>query len=161
MRKSVRNPRVYSGSIKILLVVLFFLIVLGRKNLLRFFAFSVFLLLFMSFVVAAPRTSKGQKAPTPQRVAEIQQALLSHGYTPGNTWDETHEILRMIADEHFWQTDHAPDVRVLGLIGLAGPHFDPTVLDIPNHLDEAQRKEAARTGTDYPLCKKENCTRIR
>lgn len=83
--------------------------------------------------------------PSPQRIAEIQAALKAHGYDPGGTWEETQEVCRRIADEHMWQTDHAPDVRVLILIGLGGPHADPAVGQMSGgRLDKDQRVEAAR-----------------
>jgi hypothetical protein len=88
---------------------------------------------------------KAQMQPTPQRIAAIQAALKAHGYEPGTTWEETQEVCRTIADEHMWQTDHAPDVRVLTLIGLGGPHSDPAVAQMQGaRLDQDQRAEAAR-----------------
>ncbi len=86
-----------------------------------------------------------QMQPSPQRIAEIQAALKAHGYEPGTTWEETQEACRRIADEHLWQTDHAPDLRVLILIGLGGPHSDPVVAQMEGgRLDQDQRAEAAR-----------------
>lgn len=86
-----------------------------------------------------------QAQPTPERIAEIQAALKAHGYEPGATWEETQEACRKIADEHMWQTDHAPDVRVLILLGLGGPHSDPAVTQMQgDRLDKDQRTEAAR-----------------
>lgn len=95
---------------------------------------------------AAPHKNKtGQMQPDPQRVAEIQAALLAHGYASGRTWGETQEICRQIADGMKWQTDHAPDARVLILIGLGNRGSNPNVAHRQgNHLDEAQREEAAR-----------------
>jgi hypothetical protein len=55
--------------------------------------------------------------PSVERIAAIQSALKAHGYEPGNTWKQTQEVCRKIADEHMWQTDHAPDARVLILLG--------------------------------------------
>ena len=83
--------------------------------------------------------------PSPDRIAEIQSALKAHGYEPGTTWEEAQEVCRKIADEHQWQTDHAPDARVLILLGLAGPHADPAVAQMQGgRLDNDQRTEAAR-----------------
>jgi hypothetical protein len=88
---------------------------------------------------------KAQMQPTLQRIAEIQAALKSHGYEPGTTWVETREVCRKIADQHMWQTDHAPDVRVLILIGLGAPHSDADVAQMQGgRLDHDQRAEAAR-----------------
>jgi hypothetical protein len=90
-------------------------------------------------------TDTRQAQPSLQRVAEIQAALKAHGYEPGETWEETKEVCRRIADEHQWQTDHAPDARVLILLGLAGPHADPAVTQLEGgRLDKDQRTEAAR-----------------
>jgi hypothetical protein len=83
--------------------------------------------------------------PSPQRIAEIQAALRAHGYDSGSTWEETQEVCKRIADRHMWQTDHSPDVRVLILIGLGGPHSDSTVAQMSGgRLDKDQRSEAAR-----------------
>jgi hypothetical protein len=91
-------------------------------------------------------SAKGaQMEPSLERIAEIQSALKAHGYEPGSTWKETQEVCRKIADEHMWQTDHAPDARVLILLGLAGPHADPAVAQMHgDRLDKDQRAEAAR-----------------
>ena len=89
--------------------------------------------------------AKLQMQPSPQRIAEIQAALKAHGYDPGGTWEETQEVCRKIADEHLWQTDHAPDARVLILLGLGAPHSDPAVAQAAGgRLDKDQRAEAAR-----------------
>ena len=93
-----------------------------------------------------------QTRPSPQRIAEIQSALMAHGYEPGTTWEETQEACRTIANEHMWQTDNAPDARVLILIGLAGPHSDPDVAQMRGgRLDKDQRTEAARIRARPPF----------
>jgi len=116
----------------------------------------VILFFAASLVAGTPAMTKPKKhvsenvqmRPTPQRMAEIQSALRAHRYEPGSTWEETQEICRKIADEHMWQTDHAPDARVLILLGLAGPHSDPTVAQTHgSRLDKDQRAEAARLQT--------------
>ena len=92
-----------------------------------------------------PPLERAQMQPAPQRVAEIEAALKAHGYEPGTTWEGTQEVCRKIANEHLWQTDHAPDVRVLILIGLGGPHSDPAVAQMKGgRLDQDQRAEAVR-----------------
>jgi hypothetical protein len=106
--------------------------------------FLIAFLLFATTLYAAPK--RGQVQPTPQRVAEIQAALKSHGYDPGTTWKETQDVCRKIADAHQWQTDNAPDVRVLILIGLGGPNSDPNVTTGTSVLDADQRADAARRG---------------
>jgi len=90
-------------------------------------------------------SESAQAQPSPERIAEIQSALKAHGYEPGDTWEETREVCRKIADEHMWQTDHAPDARVLILLGLGGPHSDPAVTQMQgDRLDKDQRTDAAR-----------------
>lgn len=91
-----------------------------------------------------------QMQPTPQRITEIQAALKANGYDPGNNWEETQEVCRKIADEHRWQTDHAPDVRVLILLGLGGPHSDLSVAQMNgSRLDKDQRVEAMRQSRTF------------
>ncbi len=99
-----------------------------------------------------------QAQPAPERIAEIQAALKAHGYEPGDTWEETREVCRKIADEHMWQTDHAPDARVLILLGLGGPHSDPAVtqmqgdrLDNDQRIDAAHRSEGAEAYAAVPV----------
>jgi hypothetical protein len=115
--------------------------------------YCLILLFAASLVAGTPQkkhpkkhgAEKAQMQPTPQRIAEIQAALKAHGYDLGTTWEETQEVCRKIADAHMWQTDHAPDARVLILIGLSGPHSDPAVAQMKGgRLDQDQRAEAAR-----------------
>lgn len=102
-------------------------------------------MLLATSLLAAPRHQRMQDQPTPQRIAEIQEALRAHGYDPGITWVETKEVCRQIADKMEWQTDHAPDIRVLILIGLGNKYSDPQVAQIKGgRLDQDQRDEAAR-----------------
>jgi hypothetical protein len=94
--------------------------------------------------------AKMQMQPSPQRIAEIQAALKAKGYDPGSNWEETQEVCRKIADEHLWQTDHAPDVRVLILLGLGGQHSDLSVAQTNgSRLDKDQRVEAMRQSRTF------------
>jgi hypothetical protein len=111
----------------------------------------VFVIVALFFAVlnahGAPKhkTKKGQMQPDPQRIAEIQAALTAHGYAPGNTWLETKEVCRKIADEHGWQNMYAPDTRVLILLGLT--NNDPDVATLPgNQLDKDQRQWVEQNG---------------
>jgi hypothetical protein len=113
------------------------------------FRYCLISLLAASLFATTPTThhsnnsESGQAQPSPERMAEIQAALAAHGYEPGATWEETQEVCRKIADEHRWQTDHAPDARVLILLGLGGPHSDPVVTQMQgDRLDNDQRTEA-------------------
>lgn len=81
-----------------------------------------------------------QTQPDLKRVREIQAALMAHGYSPGKTWGDTQEILRCIAGDHGWQIIHAPDARVLILLGLGNKDSDPAVaLAGRNHLDGPEK----------------------
>lgn len=113
------------------------------------FRYCLISLLAASLFASTPTTrhskssESGPAQPSPERIAEIQAALTAHGYEPGATWEETQEICRKIANEHRWQTDHAPDARVLILLGLGGPHSDPAVTQMQgDRLDNDQRTEA-------------------
>jgi hypothetical protein len=108
------------------------------------------LLLALALLPAAASGKKhrrGQQQPDPQRVLQIQQALLDRGYIsfqPNGAWDEaTLAPLRKIADDRGWQTTNVPDARVLILLGLGGPNADMSVTLLRgNSLDEWQRKTA-------------------
>jgi hypothetical protein len=77
-----------------------------------------------------------QREPDPKRKQQIRTALSAHGYNPGRNWSDTISVLKQIAHDHNWQSKHAPDARVLILIGLGNPMSDPDVLSLPkNHLD--------------------------
>ena len=97
-------------------------------------------LLVLALVFAINLSAKGkpgQRVPDAKRQHEIRAALVEHGYKSGRTWPETQEILRDIAREHHWQHVHAPDARVLILLGLGNEHSDPQVLEPQiNRLDQ-------------------------
>ena len=83
-----------------------------------------------------------QKQPDANRVSQIHDALIAHGYNTGASWPEVQAACRKIADDKGWQVNRAPDARVLILLGLGGPHSDDYVATQPgNHLDKAQRHE--------------------
>ena len=128
------------------------------------FRYCLISLLAASLFAKTPSTSHSknsesvQAQPAPERIAEIQAALKAHGYEPGDTWEETREVCRKIADEHMWQTDHAPDARVLILLGLGGPHSDPSVtqmqgdrLDNDQRIDAAHKSESAEAYAAAPV----------
>lgn len=72
-----------------------------------------------------------QLEPTAKRKQEIRIALTTHGYDPGRTWKDTVSVLKQIAKQHYWQSNHAPDARVLILLGLGNPNSDPDILSWP------------------------------
>ncbi len=91
------------------------------------------------------REKSGQKEPSKERVLQIQQGMVAHGYpveVTGKWDDQTKTALRKIADDMGWQVNHVPDARVLPLIGLGGSHQNPEVSkERGNHLDKLQRHE--------------------
>jgi len=108
-------------------LVLVFLLVLGA-------------LISLSLLVSACHARQTQ--PDVHRVHEIQAALIAHGYEPRKSWKETQELLRSIARTHGWQVRHAPDARVLILLGLGNKYSDPDVaLEGHNHLDGGPDEE--------------------
>ena len=93
------------------------------------------LLIILALLIIRATVAK-QTQPDKKRIAEIQAALVAHGYQPGKTWQQTQEILRGIAQSHDWQVKRAPDARVLILLDLGNAHSDPDVIkEGANHLD--------------------------
>jgi hypothetical protein len=92
--------------------------------------------IFLTFFLFSLTVNGKQMQPDPKRVGEIRAALILHGYEPGKSWGEVQEMLRGIADKHGWQVKHAPDARVLILLGLGNKYSDPSVaLEGTNHVD--------------------------
>lgn len=98
-------------------------------------AITTLLLFLICAAIASP-----QKQPDAKRVREIQQALRANGYDPGRTWAETQSVCRGIAATHHWQVQHAPDARVLILIGLGNKYSDDAVLNERSRLDRAEKR---------------------
>jgi hypothetical protein len=117
----------------------------------RLAAGLILLFAIPAFAGPAKKDPKGQKVPSPQRVVEIHDALVANGFPTGTSWPEIQATCRKIQEDHLWQTDHAPDARVLILIGLGGPHSNPGVIEekSTNRLDEAQRIESARRKANH------------
>ena len=71
------------------------------------------------------RRERGQKAPTPDRIAEIQQALAKDGSYAGNAdgkWDEsTTEALRKFQESHGLNPTGKLDAKSLRQLGLGSP----------------------------------------
>jgi hypothetical protein len=94
------------------------------------------LLCIMALVCTTATVYAKQMQPDPKRVHQIQARLVEHGYPATTTWAQAQEVLRDIARQHGWQTHHAPDARVLILLGLGNKYSDPDVaLAGTNHLD--------------------------
>lgn len=107
---------------------------LSSKNTIIVFsvaAYFAFILLFATLAYG------GQSQPDAKRVKEIQVSLVQHGYSAGQNWAQTQEILRGIAKDKGWQTHRSPDARVLGcVLELGNQHFDKEICtEHDNHLD--------------------------
>lgn len=71
------------------------------------------------------RRERGQKAPTSDRISEIQQALAKDGSytgTPNGKWDDsTEEALRKFQESHGLTPTGKLDARSLQQLGLGSP----------------------------------------
>jgi len=71
------------------------------------------------------RRERGQQAPTPDRIAEIQQALAKDGSyngTPNGKWDDsTQEALRKFQEAHGLTPTGKLDAKSLQQLGLGSP----------------------------------------
>ena len=74
--------------------------------------------------------TRGQQSIAPERVTEIQQALIRTHYLdgePSGSWDtNTQTAMRRLQSEHGWQTKLTPDSRALKLLGL-GPDYSDAI----------------------------------
>lgn len=72
------------------------------------------------------RRARGQQAIEPERVSQIQQALIREHYLPGpanGKWDATTvAAMQKYQADHGWQTKLMPDSRALKNLGL-GPDY--------------------------------------
>jgi hypothetical protein len=79
---------------------------------------------------AAARRARGQQAITPERVTEIQQALLREHYLTSDAsgkWDATTvAAMQKYQGDHGWQTKLMPDSRALLKLGL-GPDYSTAI----------------------------------
>jgi peptidoglycan hydrolase-like protein with peptidoglycan-binding domain len=69
--------------------------------------------------------------PEPERIQEIQQALVQAGYLnaqPNGRWDQTREAMRRYQNDHGFPVTGLPDAKSLMKLGL-GPHPLPADLD--------------------------------
>jgi hypothetical protein len=93
------------------------------------------MLCFLLAVMFSLRVSAKQLVPDQKRQKEIRIALVEHNYESGKTWAETVKVLKQIARDHHWQSAHAPDARVLILLGLGNRYSDPSILEEPSKLE--------------------------
>jgi hypothetical protein len=81
---------------------------------------------------AASRARRAHLRPEPERIQEIQQALVQAGYlnaTPNGRWDDqTREAMRRYQTDHGFPVTGLPEAKSLMKLGL-GPHPLPADLD--------------------------------
>jgi hypothetical protein len=77
-------------------------------------------------VAAKSHKLHGQQAIAPERVTEIQQALIREHYLPGpanGEWDDTTvNAMQKLQAEQGWQTKLMPDSRALKKLGLGADY---------------------------------------
>ena len=78
----------------------------------------------------AARRTRGQQAIEPERVTQIQQALIRENYLTGEAngkWDaSTVAAMQKYQADHGWQTKLMPDSRALLKLGL-GPDYSTAI----------------------------------
>ena len=81
---------------------------------------------------AAARRQRAHLRPEPERIQEIQQALVQAGYSnvqPNGRWDDqTREAMRRYQADHGFPVTGLPEAKSLMKLGL-GPHPLPADLD--------------------------------
>jgi len=81
---------------------------------------------------AAAARRRAQLRPEPERIQEIQQALVQAGYLnaqPNGRWDDqTREAMRRYQADHGFPVTGLPEAKSLMKLGL-GPHPLPADLD--------------------------------
>ncbi len=81
---------------------------------------------------AADRRRRAHLRPEPERIQEIQQALVQAGYLnaqPNGRWDDqTREAMRRYQNDHGFPVTGLPEAKSLMKLGL-GPHPLPADLD--------------------------------
>ena len=84
---------------------------------------------------AADRRRRARLRPEPERIEEIQQALIQAGYLnaqPNGRWDDqTREAMRRYQADHGFPTTGLPEAKSLMKLGL-GPHPLPADVDSGN-----------------------------
>ena len=94
------------------------------------------------------RRERGQKAPTPDRISEIQQALAKDGSypgTPNGKWDNsTQEALRKFQESHGLNPTGKLDARSLQQLGL-GSSIAGVAPPAPSNTASKLTSSAAQT----------------
>ncbi|MGC8550996.1 MAG: peptidoglycan-binding domain-containing protein [Acidobacteriaceae bacterium] len=88
----------------------------------------------------------GQRGMTPDRVTQIQAALIQKHYLtgdPNGQWDaKTQDAMRKFQADHGWQTKLMPDARAIIALGL-GPKTDET------HMQTAKEAKQPQPNINY------------
>ncbi len=83
----------------------------------------------------------GQRGMTPDRVTQIQAALIKKHYltgTPNGIWDaRTQDAMRKYQADHGWQTRLLPDARAIIALGL-GPRTDESSIQVAREDKQPQ-----------------------
>ena|SRR5580698_2771819 len=97
---------------------------------------------------AAVRHVRGQQAIDPERVTQIQQALVREHYMTSEAdgkWDATTiAAMQKYQADHGWQTKLMPDSRALLKLGL-GPDYSTAINAKGSSFDPVQPKSTAPT----------------
>ncbi len=95
---------------------------------------------------AAVRHARGQQAIDPERVTQIQQALVREHYMTGDAdgkWDaSTVAAMQKYQADNGWQTKLMPDSRALLKLGL-GPDYSAAINAKGSNFDPAQPRSTA------------------
>jgi hypothetical protein len=79
---------------------------------------------------ASHHAERKREGMSPQRAAEIQQALIGAGYlkSASGRWDAASAAaMKKYQADHHWQTRFVPDARALLALGLVHPGTSATV----------------------------------
>ncbi len=94
------------------------------------------------------RWERGQKAPAPDRISEIQQALAKDGSftgTPNGKWDApTVEAMKKFQDAHGLNPSGKLDAKTLQQLGL-GSHTAGVAPPVPPTSSSTMKSSAAQT----------------
>jgi len=92
---------------------------------------------------------RGQKAPTPERISEIQQALAKNGSfsgTPNGKWDEsTMEAMRKFQEAHGLNPTGKLDAKTLQKLGLGSQTAGVAAPTPPMPSSSAARISSSQT----------------
>jgi peptidoglycan hydrolase-like protein with peptidoglycan-binding domain len=99
------------------------------------------------------RRERGQKAPTPDRISEIQQALAkdgSYGGKPNGKWDDsTVEAMKKFQESHGLNPSGKLDAKTLQHLGL-GSQTSGVAAPLPPVSSSAVTNKPAQTANRQP-----------